>query len=310
MCTRFKFAYCSRGYFAAVASIGILLASAPSVGQTPPDTSVAADQWAEIDSALDLKDYGTAARLLRPLSDAGHAKSQTALAFLHLHGLGVEQDTAASIILLKMASDQGLIGAQMVLGGLYRDGTYVPKDELQAATYFEMASQQGDAEAQFELGKLFDPGTFEGTPARVTVLSKTQKLGEAALQRDAAVSAHYYKLAAEQGSPSAQYNLANFYVKGIGVPQNHHEAARLFKLAALQGVASAQSNLAHLYSEGLGVERDLLKGYMWALMGAASGAAQAVVNRDVIAADLTTAQRAEAERRTTRCVESEYRDCD
>ncbi|HIE93052.1 MAG TPA: sel1 repeat family protein, partial [Acidobacteria bacterium] len=37
---------------------------------------------------------------------------------------------------------------------------------------------------------------------------------------------------AEQGNPSAQYNLARQYVTGTGVPRDDQEAARWYRLAA------------------------------------------------------------------------------
>ena len=57
-------------------------------------------------------------------------------------------------------------------------------------------------------------------------------------------AARLYKLAADQGSASAQSNLGLFYAQGRGgLPQDDREAARLFKLAADQGNASAQAAL-------------------------------------------------------------------
>ncbi len=70
-------------------------------------------------------------------------------------------------------------------------------------------------------------------------------------------AARLFKLAADQGMALAQYNLGYFYQNGLGVvEQNYKEAARLFKLAADQGFASAQNNLAYLYQNGLGVEQN------------------------------------------------------
>ena len=42
-------------------------------------------------------------------------------------------------------------------------------------------------------------------------------------------------LAAYQGNAEAQSNLGVMHANGIGVPQDHTEAARLFKLADEQG---------------------------------------------------------------------------
>ena len=53
-------------------------------------------------------------------------------------------------------------------------------------------------------------------------------------------AAKMYQLAAAQGYPAAQYNLAVLYETGDGVEVDKAEAARLFKLAADQGHPIAQ----------------------------------------------------------------------
>jgi TPR repeat protein len=66
-------------------------------------------------------------------------------------------------------------------------------------------------------------------------------------------AARLYKLAADEGNASAQYNLGIFYSFSRGaLSQDYHEAARLFKLAADQGHASAQYNLGVFYDRGRG----------------------------------------------------------
>ena len=57
----------------------------------------------------------------------------------------------------------------------------------------------------------------------------------------------WYRLAADQGDASAQYNLGVMYANGQGVPQNHAEAVKWYRLAADQGNASAQFNLGDMY---------------------------------------------------------------
>ena len=59
--------------------------------------------------------------------------------------------------------------------------------------------------------------------------------------QDDAEAGRWYRLAAEQGEASAQYNLGVRYDRGLGVLQDHAEAARWYRLAAEQGNASASS---------------------------------------------------------------------
>ena len=59
----------------------------------------------------------------------------------------------------------------------------------------------------------------------------------------------WYRLAAEQGDASAQYNLGVMYAKGRGVLKDEAEAVRWYRLAAEQGDAYAQNNLGVMYAQ-------------------------------------------------------------
>jgi TPR repeat protein len=93
------------------------------------------------------------------------------------------------------------------------------------------------------------------------------------------------------------------YAKGQGVPQDHAEAVKWFRKAADQGVAQAQSYLGAMYAKGQGVPQDYVEAYKWFDLAAARFAASDAVLRDGvisdrqrIAADMTPAQVAEAQR--------------
>jgi len=106
----------------------------------------------------------------------------------------------------------------------------------------------------------------------------------------------WYRLAAEQGYASAQYNLALMYDNGRGVPQDYQEAVKWYRRAADQGVAEAQYNLATKYYRGQGVPQDYVLVHMWANLAASQGSEDAVEKRDVIATKMTPQQIAEAQR--------------
>ena len=61
----------------------------------------------------------------------------------------------------------------------------------------------------------------------------------------------WYRLAADQGDASAQYNLGVMYDNGQGVPQNYAEALKWYRLAADQGNASAQHSLGLMSDNGI-----------------------------------------------------------
>ena len=56
-----------------------------------------------------------------------------------------------------------------------------------------------------------------------------------------------------------------------GVPQNYAEALKWYRLAADQGHASAQYNLGIMYANGQGVPQDYVRAHMWFNLSAAQG---------------------------------------
>jgi TPR repeat protein len=84
----------------------------------------------------------------------------------------------------------------------------------------------------------------------------------------------------------AQFNLAQMYETGEGVPQDHEEAAKWYRQAAQQenenaldnlvamcnrGIAVAQFNLGGMYQDGLGVSQDDEEAVNWYRKAAEQG---------------------------------------
>ena len=88
----------------------------------------------------------------------------------------------------------------------------------------------------------------------------------------------------------------HIYANGQGVPQDHSEAAKWYRLAADHGDASAQFNLGVMYANGQGVPQDHVLAHMWFNLSAAQGDEDAVENRDRAAGLMTPDQLAEAQR--------------
>jgi TPR repeat protein len=93
------------------------------------------------------------------------------------------------------------------------------------------------------------------------------------------------------------------YEAGQGVPQNYFEATKWYRLAAEQGYATAQYNLGMMYKEGRGVPPDFVQAYFWLSLAAsgfptseAKNRNSAIRNRDLLASRLSPAQLAEAQR--------------
>jgi len=82
----------------------------------------------------------------------------------------------------------------------------------------------------------------------------------------------WFRLAADQGDPDAQYVLGVSYdwgervpkgCLGEGVPKDYKEAFKWYRLSAEQGYAEAQYNLGVLHYHGRGVLQDHEEAAKW-----------------------------------------------
>jgi TPR repeat protein len=106
---------------------------------------------------------------------------------------------------------------------------------------------------------------------------------------------------ADQGNARAQYNLGAMYTKGLGVPQDYAEALKWYRQAANQGDAAAQAALGAGYATGQGLPQDYVQAHKWFNLAASTGAdrpvaAEALAARYAVAAKMTPAQIAEAQK--------------
>jgi len=63
---------------------------------------------------------------------------------------------------------------------------------------------------------------------------------------------------AERGDPVAMFELGLCYEKGLGVLQDHAQAAQWYRKAADAGYAGAMCNLGACYENGQGIQQDHL----------------------------------------------------
>jgi len=213
-------------------------------------------------------------------------------------------DYATALREFRTLAEQGVAEAQFKLGGMYEKGQRrfrrlperrrlapasgrvrslggVPQDYAEAARWYRKAAEQGDARAQKDLGHMYFDG--RGVP------------------QDYAEAARWYRKAAEQGDARAQYSLGAMYNMGQGVLRDYAEAARWYRKAAEQGDTNSQYNLGFMYRKGRGVPQDYVRAYAWYDLAASSfppgkGFDRAVKYRDLVAAKMTPAQIAEAQK--------------
>lgn len=68
---------------------------------------------------------------------------------------------------------------------------------------------------------------------------------------------------AAKNDADAQYELAEAYRTGTGVPENMSEALRWYRAAAELGLADAQNNLGAMYLAGMGTEKNPVEAVYW-----------------------------------------------
>ncbi len=117
-------------------------------------------------------------------------------------------------------------------------------DAGQARDVWTPLAEEGDAAAQYSLAKLYEKG---GGP----------------IERDLTQAVKWYEMAAAQGLPAAQNNLALMYAQGRGVEANAERAAELWRSAAEQDYPWGQYNLGLAYFRGHGVEIDRTEATAW-----------------------------------------------
>ena len=187
----------------------------------------------------------------------------------------------------KHLAEHGRASAQFNLALLYYNGYYskgkIRHNYAEALKWYRRAAEQGHIGAQYNLALMYSNG--EG------------------VEQNYIEAITWYRRAANQGDAAAQFNLGLQFYNGIGVPQDYAEAVKLYRRAAEQGAPGAQNNLGVMYENGYGVSRNLERAHMWFNLAASRTPAaededreRSVRNRDRVAALLTPAQLARAQR--------------
>ena len=150
--------------------------------------------------------------------------------------------------------------------------------------------------------------TLPGAPVAV---GQTFDEAVAAYDRgDYATAVRGFRVHAEQGDATAQYNLGFMYNNWRGVLKDEAEAVRWYRLAAEQGDAAAQFSLGVMYAAGVGVLKDSVLAHMWSNTAGANGNASARKLRDSLERDMTRAEVSLATELARVCMTSDYQDCE
>ena len=153
---------------------------------------------------------------------------------------------------------RGVPAAEYNLGVMHLQGQVPRASPAEAARLIERAALGGFVTAQLMLGRGLELGQFGAAP-------------------DIGKAVGWYEVAARNGSPEAQVELATAYYLGRGKSRDNAEAARWFLEAAKAGDPGAQYMLASMYEKGEGLSCDLRLARYWYHAAATSGDAAAAL---------------------------------
>jgi len=129
----------------------------------------------------------------------------------------------------------------------------------------------------------------------------------------AAVGPFSLRMAAAQGNPSAQFEVATRLAEGKGTDQDLKAATQWYLRSATSGFAMAQFRLGTLYERGVSVKTDLARAKVWYARAAEQGNVKAMHNLAVLIAgrggvepDYTTAAKWFGEAASRGLADSQY----
>ena len=207
------------------------------------------------------------AALAVPACTAAVRQSPNNARLLFQLGRAYQTDNKLNLALeyFRKAAEKNYAAAQESLGDMYTtglllDGQGVPPDDQQAATWYRRAAEQGLPSAQSKLAALgvaqnAGPQNSQERPQQPSGPATPPAPAAAGSLKDATVAfdrgdyataSRLFRPLADQGDAMAQFNLANMYDNGQGVPRDAQQAAAWYRKVAEQGLPLAQSKLAAL----------------------------------------------------------------
>ncbi len=274
-----------------------------AAGQAQPDAAFAAFQRGQyigaIREALD--------RIGRNSNDA---PAMTLLGVIYQQGLGVTADQKAAAIWFRRAHERGDVNGTFLFAMATLKGEGVERNEGAGRVLLEQAIMRGHALAAYNLALLLIPSDQFNDQARAAALLRQAANQEvpdaqyalAVLHRQGrgvgasdAEAVNLLRRAVRNGHRDALVDLGIMTYNGEGTAKDEAAGADLLRRAAYRGSAIAQNRYARILAIGRGRPQDRVEAASWHLQAARQGLADAWLDQTL--ADLSTQQRAEAERR-------------
>ena len=217
--------------------------------------------------------YEDAYSLLEPRAAAGEAVAQFLIGLMYRDGLGIPRNIAEAKRWLTRAAEQGYEGARFVLGEIELvDGSAsAPVSPTRPLGRAEPAQDPVSAVAPVADPAPKPPPRPEPEPEPRAEPSTTGSDFPRPTAEPLTGRASWLEVAANQGSSSAQYDLARRYESGRDAPRDISKALAWYREAAGQGHVSAQVQLAYLLAAGESAPKDLVAASRWYRAAAVAG---------------------------------------
>lgn len=229
-------------------------------------------------------------------SKHGHAEAMYRTALCYEYGWGCRVDAAKAVQFYQHAASKNHPGAMLRLGRACLTGEMgLTKRYREGIRWLKRGSESADFQynqAPFDLACLheegYGPDVFKDETYAAQLYTKAADLGhkDAAFRlgeayeygqlncpKDAALSVHFYTLAAEQGHALAQMALCAWYMVGVQgmLDKDEGEAYEWARRAAEQGLPKAQYTVGYFTEMGIGCRRDPLEANVWYVRAADQG---------------------------------------
>ncbi|MGI9509928.1 MAG: tetratricopeptide repeat protein, partial [Geminicoccaceae bacterium] len=216
-----------------------------------PSSDTAWDAFAKVSSPIlvDLYNAGDAVKeipdtVLDALVRASESsdpklrgRSKRNLAFAHLFGEGVEQNTTRAMVYYREAAEAGDGLAMAYYGSILEQGRYIKRNMADAIGWYRKGVERKDGKAMAYLGRCYE-------------------FGNEVIGREIGEAIALYQQGVDLGDELCAQYLVDCLWRGKGLPENREAAIRLLESMAASGFASAYAILGEYRHESAETETD------------------------------------------------------
>lgn len=188
-----------------------------------------------------------------------NAKSMRLLGIIYSNGLGVKQDDNIALEWYRKGAKLNDMTSLYMLGYAYDKGWgNLAPDKKQAIYWYKKAVEQNSNEARVNLSILYYEEGYDKSYFK-PLLEDAYKNGDKKIaprqlarrvyNDNPSKAVAYYRIAAENGDATAQYELGRFFEEGKAVNVDYAEAVKWYLRASEQGDWNAQSRLGSCYEK-------------------------------------------------------------